>query len=242
MCNNDLLTEFFIWEEKNYTIPPTKSEQPSKQHKNDSISVIESVLPKKDLTDTTATKKCSKCGVEKSFTDFHKCKREKSGIHSACKECIKQWCKFNKNKKKEYDSLNYQNNKEKIIKNNSQYNKNNKVKINKRLNKRNKIDIQFRLSNNLRARIREALKNNQKAGSAVRDLGCSIEQFKEYIASKFANGMTWDNYGEWHLDHIKPLATYNLSDRQQFLEACHYTNYQPLWAKDNLSKGARIIS
>jgi hypothetical protein len=56
---------------------------------------------------------------------------------------------------------------------------------------------------------------------------------------KFQQGMSWDNYGQWHIDHIKPLAKFDLTDRTQFLAACHYTNLQPLWAEDNLSKGAR---
>ena len=76
----------------------------------------------------------------------------------------------------------------------------------------------------------------------VKDLGCSIEDFKKYIESKFQNGMSWENYGHdtWHLDHITPLDAFNLSDRNQFLVASHYTNYQPLWAKDNYSKSNTI--
>jgi hypothetical protein len=71
---------------------------------------------------------------------------------------------------------------------------------------------------------------------------CNVKKsLKLYLESKFQPGMSWDNWGRtgWHIDHIKPLALFNLSDRKQFLEACHYTNLQPLWAKDNLSKGDR---
>ena len=78
-----------------------------------------------------------------------------------------------------------------------------------------------------------------KNGSAVEDLGCSVPEFKDYIAGKFQIGMSWDNQGKWHLDHIKPLSAFDLNDRKQFLEACHYTNYQPLWASENLRKGAK---
>ena len=108
-------------------------------------------------------------------------------------------------------------------------------------------DMQFRISHNLRTRLGEAIKNGQKIGSAVDDLGCTIEYFMEYMAAIFyANPetgamMSWDNYGEWHIDHIKPLALFDLTNREQFLAACNYTNLQPLWAKENLSKGAKYV-
>jgi len=101
-------------------------------------------------------------------------------------------------------------------------------------------DIQFRLANVLRARMRGALRSNHRAGSAVRDLGCSIVEFRDYLAAKFAEGMTWANWGEWHIDHIRPLSSFDLTDRAQFLRAAHFTNMQPLWAHENLAKGAKL--
>lgn len=102
--------------------------------------------------------------------------------------------------------------------------------------------IQKKIAHNLRSRIRHSIKNKQKSGSAVKDLGCSIDELKEYLGKQFDKNMTWDNYGfyGWHIDHIIPLSSFDLTDRQQFLKACHYTNLQPLWAKENLSKGAKI--
>jgi len=104
---------------------------------------------------------------------------------------------------------------------------------------RRREDPVYRLQCNLRCRFRNALKRNFKSGSAVRDLGCTIPELKLYLEARFAPGMTWDNYGAWHVDHIKPLASFDLTDREQLLRACHYTNLQPLWAGDNLRKGAR---
>jgi len=99
-------------------------------------------------------------------------------------------------------------------------------------------DLQFRLAGNLRARIGESLKKNHKNGSSVKDLGCSIEKFKDYIEKQWSLGMSWENYGKngWHMDHIIPLASVNLANRTQFLKVCHYTNYQPLWASENIKK------
>ena len=102
--------------------------------------------------------------------------------------------------------------------------------------------MQVRLAHNLRARLRDSLKNNYKSGSAVKNLGCSLKELKAYLESKFQEGMCWDNWNinGWHIDHIKPLSSFDLSNKDQLLKACHYTNLQPLWAKDNLIKGDKI--
>ena len=118
-----------------------------------------------------------------------------------------------------------------------------KAKRQAHLRARLKNNIQARLSHYLRRRVLKAIAGDYKAGSAVRDLGCSIAEFKAYIEAQFLPGMTWNNWSPsgWHLDHIRPLASFDLTDREQFLQACHYTNYQPLWALDNLRKGAWLI-
>lgn len=72
--------------------------------------------------------------------------------------------------------------------------------------------------------------------SAIAALGISIEEFRSYIEGKFQPGMSWDNYGKWHLDHIQPLKLFDLTDEAQAMRACHYTNLQPLWALDNQKK------
>lgn len=100
-----------------------------------------------------------------------------------------------------------------------------------------------KLKCNIREHIRQAIKysNIIKDHPSIKYLGCTVEEFKTYIESQFTEGMTWDNHsrGEdcWHLDHIKPLATLkDIADIATIKEVCHYTNYQPLWEKDNLSK------
>jgi gluconate kinase len=105
-------------------------------------------------------------------------------------------------------------------------------------------DIKFKLSIALRTRLNAALKNDQKTGSAIKDLGCSVEDLKAYLESKFQPGMSWDNWSRdgWHIDHVVPLASFDLSNREQLLKACHYTNLQPLWANDNFSKSDKTCS
>ena len=140
----------------------------------------------------------------------------------------KSWRETNKDNLKE---------KQKIYDKN--YNETNKEKRLKYQKNRKKTDLQFKLSCAIRSRLYTSIKDKCKVGSAVKDLGCSVDELIIYLESKFQEGMSWDNWKHdgWHIDHIKPLASFDLTDRNQFLEACNYTNLQPLWAKDNFSKG-----
>ena len=71
-------------------------------------------------------------------------------------------------------------------------------------------------------------------------LGCTIEEMRTFLEAEFEEGMTWDNYGEWHVDHIRPCASFNLEDPEEQKKCFHWTNLQPLWAADNLAKGDRL--
>lgn len=124
----------------------------------------------------------------------------------------------------------------------AEYRRNNRKAISAHNRLRRKTDVQYKLTVNLRSRLRCALKSNQKSGSAVRDLGCTIKELKVYLENQFQEGMTWDNwsFSGWHLDHVIPLSSFDLTDRGQFLKASHYTNLQPLWAKDNLRKSNKL--
>jgi hypothetical protein len=195
-------------------------------------------------------KTCSKCNINKDLDCFGKAKQNKDGLNGQCKDCrsayLKEYYSKNKEQVLSHNKVYYEENKKTIIEQKVKYRAlnlesiNNKTNI--RLKKRRKTDLQFKLASNLRGRLRTALKNEYKAGSAVNDLGCSIKEFKIYIENMFQIGMSWENYGSngWHLDHKTPLSSFDLSDREQFLKACHYTNIQPLWALDNLKKGGNI--
>jgi hypothetical protein len=105
--------------------------------------------------------------------------------------------------------------------------------------RRYSTDVKFRVAHLLRRRLAAALHGNHKAGSAVRDLGCTIPELKAHLEQRFQPGMSWDNHGAWHIDHVKPLASFDLTDAVQVQKACNYSNLQPLWAGDNLKKGAK---
>lgn len=142
-------------------------------------------------------------------------------------------------------TVHYIENKSKRLSQMKQYRKANKNKIMEHQAKREKYllknDPTFRLQKNLRSRLNKALQHGYKTGSAIKDLGCSIAELKIYLESNFQPGMTWNNYGQWHVDHIRPLSSFDLTNPTQLNAACHYSNLQPLWAKDNLSKGASLL-
>jgi hypothetical protein len=162
-------------------------------------------------------------------------------------ELGKQYRENNKEKLLEQKKIYYKNNKEKILENNKKYYKINKEKvdsINKNYQKeRKKIDPLFKFRGNVRSLVLGSFKRgkNQFSKNAKTEtiLGCAIEEFRNYIKSKFTKGMTLENHGEWHLDHIIPLAT--ATTEEEIIKLNHYTNFQPLWAEDNLSKGDKII-
>ena len=122
----------------------------------------------------------------------------------------------------------------------------NKEKINKKAYVKKRIKMQndptFKLLELLRDRVLKAIKERRllKTSSTRELLGSSVAYVRKHLESQFVDGMSWDNHGEWHIDHIRPCASFDLSDPEQQKECFNYKNLQPLWAKDNLSKGDRF--
>ena len=114
-----------------------------------------------------------------------------------------------------------------------------KVRIDGWAYRKNKLqnDINYKLATILRSQISKVLKHNSKSKSTIKLLGCEIIDFKQHLKSHFQCGMSWSNYGKWHIDHIRPCASFDLSKPSQQRKCFHYTNLQPLWAHDNLCKG-----
>lgn len=203
----------------------------------------------------TKQKCCSACKLMLDMSNFCLNKRSLDGIHSRCKSCqsmnrkrsyIKHREKELKNKRK-YRSVPENKKREKITQ--ALWAVNNKKHIRKQAIERKKIrkqtDLNYRMRYNLRERIRAAMKRggNKKIDSTFKLIGCSIQDLRKYLESKFKDGMTWDNYGGthgWQIDHIVPCASFDLSKEEEQRKCFHFTNVQPLWAEENKLKWKHI--
>ena len=204
-------------------------------------------------------KTCTKCKKEKTFAEFHKSKGEKDGFFNYCKVCKsayqKKWEQKNKEKRAAYHKEWENQNKEKRVASKKEWDKQNKERVaaySKEYRQQNKkqkaayyrnrfrTDPLYRLTHNLRSRVRDALNGKTKSASTIKLLGCEPEFAIAHIESQFLSGMSWDNYGEWHVDHITPCAAFNMEIEEHQYQCFHYTNLQPLWAKQNLLKNDRI--
>jgi len=207
-------------------------------------------------------KTCTKCKVEKEFTEFGRLKQSKDGYRFYCKICVKEDRLKNSEHiveyRKQYAIKNKENrrlyklkNKEKLKEQDKQYRLNNKDRynqwrisnkksINDKINQYNKnrklIDPLFKLSCNIRTLICNCIKRQgyKKTSTTFKILGCSFEEFKQHLENQFTEGMTWNNAGEWHIDHIYPVSL--ATDENHLIKLNHYTNLQPLWAIDNIKK------
>ena len=142
-------------------------------------------------------------------------------------------------KKQEYADKN----KIKIAEYQKEYLQTHKEERNKKSRKRYSEDINFKILINLRNRINAVLKGNSKSKSTLELLGCTIHALRKHLQNQFTRGMNWDNCGldGWEIDHIKPCASFDLSDPTQQKQCFFYKNLQPLWGEDNRSKADKIL-
>jgi hypothetical protein len=201
------------------------------------------------------TKICSKCKKELFILKFSKCKNAIDKLQRWCTKCKKKYYKeYYKSYKKEHSNRMknwYLKNKDKVRqqtkkwyklhnKEMKNYRRSNKIEARKYMKNRLKTDISFKLCHYLRTRLYKVLKNNIKSKSIMKLLGCSIEFLKRHLENQFRPRMTWNNYGKWHIDHIRPCASFDLSKESEQKKCFNWKNLQPLWAKDNLSKKRKL--
>jgi hypothetical protein len=205
---------------------------------------------------------CNHCNIEKDLSDFYKNKKKDVYLfRPECKACTLQKQKnyYVKNSEKiKKRTKNYEKiNKEVVQRRKRLYEQKNIEKVNswkntwleknkekrkevcREYNKRKYRNKEFRLSSAVAASIRVSLKR-AKISKKFNFLGFTIEELIIRLESTWTPGMSWENYGKggWHIDHIRPLSSFDLSDEREFLSAWHLTNLQALWETDNLKKGS----
>jgi hypothetical protein len=173
-------------------------------------------------------KEIIKCSMEKQYYSNHEEVKRKR----------RQNYKNNIEKHRKWNADSYSRNKDKK----RFYYLNNKEKINKQKKEHYQQDPSYRIRVNLKNRINAVLKGNSKSKSTMEFVGCSIEQLWIHLESKFTNGMTKENYGKWHVDHIIPCCFFDLSLIEEQKKCFNYTNLQPLWAIDNIKKGGKLLN
>ena len=204
-------------------------------------------------------KECFKCKKKISLDNFHKQKASKDGRSSYCKLCHKAYNVLNKKKNKQKikeqhrvyrlkhrDKLNAsrkewgKNNPDKVARNARKHREKYRVELNKKRREKRKQNINFKLRVAISNRIRLAINRGSKNSTSYDLLGCTWEELRFHLEKQFSLGMNWDNYGKWHIDHIKPCCSFNLTDLEQQKLCFHYSNLQPLWAEDNFKKSGKL--
>lgn len=171
-------------------------------------------LKRRKYSNDPNEKICCQCSLQLNLSYFYNSKNRPDGKHKVCKSC----CKKNRNTDKA---------------------KKNKLIYDKKYSKQKRqTDINYKLRGLIRKRILNAIKHNTKSASSLELLGCSIEFVKRHLEKQFKKGMSWENHGVkgWHIDHIKPCAKFDLSKPEEQKICFHWSNLQPLWWHENLSK------
>lgn len=222
------------------------------------------------VTNPRQKNQCSICRVVKSPDDFYMgVKRGKLVQLSRCKPCHKELASIDRLKRIDKIKARSVEKKEEIAAYQKEYRQRNAEKLKafykarhierkkqrpprvllteeeKRRRKKERLALtENRLKMRIRSRLAACLRDfgsGRKKQRSLEYLGCAIPEFANYVSAQFQRGMSWDNYGsKWHLDHIIPCSSFDHSDEKQIAQCWHFTNFRPMWAKDNLSKGAKI--
>lgn len=204
------------------------------------------------------TKCCSRCKEIKPVSSFSRRSQGLAGYRAACKSCAvvatkargdrdperrlergRIWRKNNQTHVKASMRAWYEANKETRQAYNRRYKQSHRDSINTRREQRKKSDMQYKLRCWISTTTCNAAKGSKTEGS-LELLGCTPAEFRLYLEAQFLPGMSWDNHGEWHIDHVLPISEFDLTDPTQMREAFNYLNTQPMWAFDNISKGAKV--
>lgn len=195
------------------------------------------------------TKTCTKCKVEKDLAWFYKDVQKPDGLASYCRHCgaaakRKTYaCNVDKERSRSKDYR--EANPEKEAARRLKYRTEHPEMVGRGgvayTRKRRATDLNFKLAGSLRQHISRACKAAKAGAKTLEILGCSLDDFRVHIEKQFQPGMSWANYGKygWHIDHIIACCKFDLTRQEEVKKCFHFSNLQPLWAKDNHRKGGK---
>lgn len=186
-------------------------------------------FPSQEVFEKVISKDCKQCGKNKPSTEFRQNKKSIDGLSYYCSVCKPlKLPVYNPEKCKERAKRYWERHPEKL--------KEKYIRMGKNINRRVRTALNRRMS--------ECLKffNLNKNEKTIDLIGCSIPFFKEWLEFQFLDGMSWDNYGRngWHIDHVRPCSSYNLSKNEEIYKCFNWKNLQPLWEIDNLKKSGKV--
>ena len=214
----------------------------------------------------TIDKKCAECGIPKPPLSFTIKKRGSDVRRITCKDCERKYAKAYRQKNIERireKAKKYRKENPHILRRQHErsmlgrkkegsvyqkwclYNIEKVREYKRRSERKRRYEISFILKKRMKKRMKRALasQNVHQTNATLKMLGCTAKEFKAHLESQFVDGMSWANYGYsgWHIDHIMPISSFNLNDVEEQKVCFNYRNTRPLWGKENLSKGKKII-
>jgi hypothetical protein len=187
-------------------------------------------------------KKCRICGNEKSILEFGVAHHLVDGRSSECKVCANEKAKKKDRRATRIATKRWKTkNAGRLLTYQRGWRSKNLDHVRQDARERYTNDTDHRIAAVVRSRVHAGLRGRVKKSIRTEDLlGCSFGTLKVRLASMFVPGMTWGNYGEWHIDHIRPCASFDLTREDEQRKCFHFSNLQPLWAHDNLIKSAKM--
>ncbi len=218
---------------------------------------IEAILKREEtLRREAVAKMCRKCKTVKPLSSFAKEKRARNGRLNECSECCNKrkrgYRKNNIEKVLKREAAWRIKNRDKENKKNREWKERNPEKVKAMRHEWEKKNPEYmknwlkqpkrKLGNSISSSLYDALKNNKNGRHWEDVVGYALNDLMKHLEKQFQEGMTWDNYGEWHVDHKIPLSVFNYTktEHDDFKRCWALKNLQPLWAKDNISKGAKL--
>ncbi len=219
-----------------------------KEEKNIEDNVVGKPSPHRKphtFVDGVEGKSCSKCKNWKSLESFNNLQSSWDGLRTECKDCLSEYRAGRKEEMREFNKQYWVKTKDIQTERHKKWKEENREHVNeysrlyaKKNYKKDMQNVQYKLKKNLRCRLYHAIKYGYgvKNDNTLNLLSCSIEFFQGYMESKFEDGMTWENYGKWHVDHIIPCSSWDLTIPSEVRMCFHYLNLQPMWGSENTAK------